>query len=107
MILFEKIEQENNPKNTIIKYMKEYHQKTGRNCILYSSKFITNDSEEVYIDLSDKLGFMTMVEELDKSKGLDLILHVPEGSLTSTESIIDYLHDFFKGNIRTIIPQLT
>ena len=77
MTIIEKIKQENNPKNTIIKYMKEYSKKTGRNCILYASEFLNSDSEEVDIDLSDKVGFMSMIESLDKNKGLDLIIHTP------------------------------
>lgn len=106
MTVIEKIKQENNPKNTIIKYMKEYSEKTGRNCILYSSEFLTKPSEVTNIDLSDKLGFITVIESLDKSKGLDLILHTPGGSLDATESIIDYLHATFGDDIRAVIPQL-
>ena len=49
---------------------------------------------------------MTLVEELDSSKGLDLILHTPGGSLDATESIIDYLHATFGEDIRAVIPQL-
>ena len=47
-----------------------------------------------------------MSHNLDRSLGLDLILHTPGGDLAATESIVDYLHKMFNGNIRAIIPQL-
>ncbi|MBQ6099705.1 MAG: S49 family peptidase [Methanobrevibacter sp.] len=49
---------------------------------------------------------MSVIKDLDKSKGLDLILHTPGGSVNATESIIDYLHAVFGENIRAIIPQM-
>ena len=49
---------------------------------------------------------MSVVESLDKNKGLDLIIHTPGGSLDATESIIDYLHASFGEDIRAVIPQL-
>lgn len=49
---------------------------------------------------------MTLIEDLDKSKGLDLILHTPGGPLDATESIIDYLHATFGEDIRAVIPQI-
>jgi hypothetical protein len=49
---------------------------------------------------------MTTIYNLDKSRGLDLILHTPGGDSAATESIIDYLRKMFGINIRAIIPQL-
>lgn len=52
------------------------------------------------------------VHKLDRRKGLDLILHTPGGGITSTQSIVDYLHQMFRPNknsapdIRAIIPQI-
>lgn len=54
----------------------------------------------------DKNGFMSAVHGLDVSKGLDIILHTPGGSIAATESLIDYLNQKFPGNMRAIIPQL-
>lgn len=104
---FKEIENENNPKSTILKYLKAYNAKTGRNVVVYSSNFLTKESDEIYIDDFDKNGFMTMIKDLDKTKGLDLILHTPGGSLDATESIIDYLHAVFGENIRAIVPQIS
>jgi ATP-dependent protease ClpP protease subunit len=49
---------------------------------------------------------MAVIENLDESKGLDLILHTPGGSIDATESIIDYLHSVFGDDIRAIMPQI-
>lgn len=55
---------------------------------------------------SDKTGLMTVVNKLDRTKGLDLILHTPGGLTAATESIVDYLHSMFGNDIRAIVPQL-
>ncbi len=57
------------------------------------------------INDEDKNGFMSAVHGLDKTKGLDLLLHTPGGSISSTQSIVDYLHKMFKDDIRAFIPQ--
>ena len=103
---FREIEEENNPKNTIIKYTRELSEKTGRNTIVYYSGWLTTDDEEISIDSFDKNGFMATIKDLDKKIGLDLVLHTPGGSIDATESIIDYLHAVFGDNIRAIIPQM-
>jgi membrane-bound ClpP family serine protease len=60
----------------------------------------------VAISDDDKNGFMNAVHGLDRSRGLDLILHTPGGDFAATESIVDYLRKMFGTNIRAIIPQL-
>ena len=79
---FREIENENNPIKTVTKYAKELYEKTCRNVIIYTSSFLTQDSEETFIDSFDKNGFMAVIKDLDKTKGLDLILHTPGGSVT-------------------------
>ncbi|MGI6099978.1 MAG: SDH family Clp fold serine proteinase [Kiritimatiellia bacterium] len=54
----------------------------------------------------DKNGFMAVIHGLDRRKGLDLILHTPGGDMAATESLIDYLHAMFKGDIIAIVPQM-
>ena len=49
---------------------------------------------------------MNAVKNLDRTKGLDLILHTPGGDLSATESLIDYLRKIFGTDIRAIIPQI-
>jgi hypothetical protein len=53
----------------------------------------------------DMNGFMQAVHQLDRSLGLDLILHTPGGSIASTEAIVNYLHNIFGENMRAMIPQ--
>jgi membrane-bound ClpP family serine protease len=51
-------------------------------------------------------GFMATIHQLDRSKGLDLILHTPGGSVAATESLVDYLRRMFGTDIRVIVPHL-
>lgn len=55
---------------------------------------------------SDKNGFMATIHQLDRSKGLDLLLHTPGGDVAATESLVDYLRSMFGTDIRAIVPQL-
>lgn len=84
-------------------------KKTERNIISYYSSFLNpyrQDCPDHPINDNDKNALMQAVYNLDKSKGLDLVLHTPGGDIAATESIIDYLHSIFNGNIRAIIPQM-
>jgi len=49
---------------------------------------------------------MAVIYQLDRSKGLGLILHTPGRETAATESLIDYLHSMFGDDIRAIVPQL-
>ena len=60
----------------------------------------------VIVNDEDKSGFMQAAHNVDKSVGLDLILHTPGGSVTAAESNVDYLLKVFKGDMRVIIPQI-
>jgi ATP-dependent protease ClpP protease subunit len=95
------------------KYLQQLSELTGRNVIAYYSGWLQRDNNSsqfinqiMSIHDADKNGFMAMVNKLDKSKGLDLILHTPGGDVSATESLIDYLRDVFGENIRAIVPQL-
>jgi len=79
---------------------------TGRNVIAYYSAFITRNCDGVAINDMDLNGFMDVVHGMDRSKGLDLILHTPGGGITATERIVEYLRDVFDGNIRCVVPQM-
>ena len=54
----------------------------------------------------DKNAFMNLIDGLNESEGVDIILHTPGGFVSATESIIDYLHSIFGENMRAIIPQM-
>lgn len=88
-------------------YLKQLSEKTGRNTILYFSAFLHKQpSIDASINDKDLNAFMENVYKLDKSKGLDLILHTPGGDLAATEQIIKYLHASFHGDVRAIVPQM-
>lgn len=89
------------------KYLSIMNQYTGRNVIAYYSGFIQKPRlEGCAIDDNDKNAFMQAVCGLDRSKGLDLILHTPGGQLASAESLVCYLKSLFGKNIRTFVPQI-
>lgn len=89
-------------------YMDKIYAISGRNIIAYYSGWLKkHDAPHVSIDDQDKNAFMTAIHRLDKTKGLDLILHTPGGDIAATESIVTYLKSIFKGDIRAIIPQIS
>ncbi|KAA6335122.1 hypothetical protein EZS27_016608, partial [termite gut metagenome] len=89
------------------KILSSINDYTGRNVISYYSGWLTKPSVGgLDINDSDKNAFMQAVYRMDKSKGLDLILHTPGGGVAATESIVEYLHAIFNGDIRAIVPQL-
>lgn len=88
------------------KYLSQYFENTGRNVICYYSSWLQKANEESSISEADKNAFMAVIKGLDRSKGLDLILHTPGGSLVATESLVDYLWTMFDKNIRAIVPQI-
>ena len=98
----------NNPLDTVRKkYIKELYEMTGRNVICYYSGFLDiHTNPDVSINDNDMSGFMTAIHGMDKSNGLDLILHTPGGEVTATEAIGNYLRKVFGNNIRVIVPQM-
>lgn len=89
------------------KYLRELSEHTGRNVIAYYSGWLSNPTA-VGIDVNDedKAAFMMAIHGLDKSKGLDLILHTPGGGINAAESLVDYLRRIFDRDVRAIIPHL-
>lgn len=96
-----------NPWDTLRKkYMKIMYEYTERNIIAYYSAFIQKPGiEGTGIDENDKNAFMQAVCGLDRSRGLDLILHTPGGAIATTESIVCYLKKLFGNDIRVFVPQ--
>ena len=94
------------------KYLAELSEYTGRNTIVYYSGWLQKGELErqgvtgFAVNDDDKNGFMATINGLDRSKGLDLILHTPGGDTAATESLVDYLRAMFGTDIRAIIPQL-
>jgi len=89
------------------RYLKELHDLTRRNVIIYYSGWLQKPNlDGVEVNDADKNGFMTVIHQLDRSKGLDLLLHTPGGETAATESLVDYLRAMFGNDIRAFIPQL-
>ncbi|MBX7044360.1 MAG: S49 family peptidase [Ignavibacteria bacterium] len=91
------------------KYLHQIFEKTNRNVIAYYSGWLQKgaDKSDVLINDKDKAALMLNIHRLDRSLGLDLILHTPGGDIAATESIVDYLYSMFGKNIRAIIPQIS
>jgi ATP-dependent protease ClpP protease subunit len=87
------------------KYVSELQAKTGRNLIVYASKWTAGDSPPNMVSINDEdiQAFMEAISGL-KGDTLDLILHTPGGSAEATDAIVSYLRQKFK-HIRVIIPQ--
>jgi len=93
------------------KYLGQLHEISGRNTIVYYSGWLQKQGIglppiSMSINDSDKNGFMTVINNLDRTKGLDLLIHTPGGEIAATESLVDYLHSMFGYDIRAIVPQL-
>lgn len=89
------------------RYLKKLHEHTGRNVIIYYSAWLQKHNVPgLHVNDADKNGFMTVIHQLDRSKGLDLVLHTPGGETAATESLVDYLRSMFGNDIRAIVPQL-
>lgn len=89
------------------KYLNDLSTYTGRNVIAYYSSWLSKPGAQ-NLDISDidMTGFMTAVNQLDCTKGLDLILHTPGGDPAAAEAIVNYLRIKFNKDIRIIVPQL-
>lgn len=89
------------------RHLKRLADYTGRNTIAYYSGFLSKpDNRQSGISDEDKNGFMMTIHRMDRSKGLDLILHTQGGDIAATQSLVDYLHDMFGDDIRAIVPQI-
>jgi len=86
------------------KYLKAVAAQTGRNVILYSTRWVQpqHDAALTSITPEDVHGFMEVVHGLN-GDALDLILHSPGGSAEATEAIVLYLRSKFK-DIRVFVP---
>ena len=90
------------------KYTKKLYEYTGRNIILYYSGWLQRGDAPIQSIIydGDINCFMSAVNTMDTSKGLDLILHTPGGVTSATEAIVSYLRKKFNRDIRCFVPQL-
>lgn len=87
-----------------IRKLAEYRK---RNVVCYYSGWLqgVNDAT-VSISDDDINGLMNAMYHLDRSKGLDLVLHTPGGDLAATEAIVNYLRDLFGDDVVAVVPQM-
>jgi len=87
------------------KYLKKLSEYTGRNTILYATKWTQPGdipSEMISITDEDIQGFMEVISGVSGDT-LDIIIHSPGGSAEATEALVKYLRSQFT-HIRAIIP---
>jgi ClpP class serine protease len=93
-------------------YLKRLAARTKRNVIIYYSGWLQKaalyraNTWDFMLNDADKNGLMATIHEMDRDKGLDLLLHTPGGDMAATESLVDYLRQMFGKNIRAIVPQI-
>lgn len=90
------------------KYLLKLNQKTGRDTILYSTRWTETssviDPESVSLTFEDLSGLMEVIHGL-KGPKLDIILHSPGGLAEATEAMVKYIRTKF-ADVRVIIPQM-
>lgn len=98
-----------NPLDTVRrKYLKKVSEISSRNTIAYYSGWLQKPQiAGTAVNDKDKSGFMLTINKLDRTKGLDLILHTPGGDIAATESLVDYLYSMYGNDIRVIVPQIS
>jgi hypothetical protein len=94
------------------KYLGALEGRVGRTVIAYYSGFLqkrTPDNrihpESAITDL-DMNGLMAVVHNVDRKRGLDLILHTPGGGTEATRAFVEYLYKMFGRDIRVIVPHM-
>jgi enoyl-CoA hydratase/carnithine racemase len=80
----------------------------GRNVICYYSGWlhINQNAFQLSINDDDMNGLMNAVHGMDRSRGLDLVLHTPGGEIAAAEAIVKYLMGCFDNDVVAIVPQL-
>ena len=88
-------------------YLQHSTKRPAGNVIAYYSGWLQKpDVKGSEINDEDKNGLMTAIHQLDRTLGLDLVLHTPGGETAATELIVHYLRAMFGTNIRAVVPQL-
>ena len=79
------------------KYLKELSDFTGRDTIVYATRWTSGDAPPNLVSITDEdiHAFMEAVSGL-KSDNLDLIIHSGGGSAEATDAIVSYLRQKFK-----------
>lgn len=94
------------------KYLRVLQEHTGRSVIAYYSGWLQKRDatgrphpEAAITDL-DMNAFMSVVHNLVRKDGLDLLLHTPGGGTEATRALVEYLYKMFGQDIRVIVPHM-
>ena len=85
-------------------YLKAFYEKRKRNVVAYYSGFWQFRAEKASIFEGDVGPLVDAVRHLDHSRGLDLLLHTPGGSIGGAEAMGNYLRRIFGTNIEVFVP---
>ncbi|MBL8577703.1 MAG: hypothetical protein JNK47_10785 [Mesorhizobium sp.] len=94
------------------KYLQQLERRVGRTVLAYYSGFLQKRSAdgrfhpECAITDLDMNGLMAVVHNVDRTRGLDLILHTPGGGIEAGRSAVEYLYKMFGLDIRVIVPHM-
>lgn len=88
------------------KYLADLASYRKRNAIAYYSSFLHKQSIDTSINDLDMQAFMAAIQGLDRSTGLDLLLHTPGGGIAATEAIVNYIRTMFNGDVIAFVPQI-
>lgn len=94
------------PSGVLLKALRSFQNKTGRNVVLCHSGFLRVRSDHTYVRDEDMEAYMNAFNGLDKTKGLDVILHTPGGYVNAAESIGNYWRSVFNGDIEAYVPHM-
>lgn len=92
--LFDSVQQDRALEEKKKGYSKTLQDLIRRNCVVYFSCWQQQQGVPggaFSIDDDDRNGFMNALYGLDKSKGLELVIHSPGGDFAATQSIVGYL----------------
>ncbi len=95
-----------------LKYLKKLEARVGRTVLAYYSGFLQKRSAdgrmhpEAAISDLDMNGLMAVVHNVDRRRGLDLIIHTPGGGTEATRALVEYLYKMFGTDIRAIVPHM-
>lgn len=95
-----------------LKYLKKLEDKVNRTVIAYYSGFLQKklpdgrSHPETAISDLDMNGLMAVVHNVDRTRGLDLIIHTPGGGTEATRAFVEYLYKMFGTDIRAIVPHM-
>ncbi|WP_037389899.1 SDH family Clp fold serine proteinase [Sinorhizobium americanum] len=94
------------------KYLEELEAYVGRPVIAYYSGFLQKRDasgqlhpESAITDL-DMNGLMAVIHNIQRDKGLDVIIHTPGGGIEATRAIVEYLYKMFGQDVRAIVPHM-